>query len=63
MPPKMNHSKYCEILQRKQEDLLSIYRTDSHLIGEHYGIEEVVLGGGYEYRQVVELIQNGADYG
>lgn len=29
--------------------------------GEHYGIEQTVLAGGYGYRQVMELIQNGAD--
>ena len=28
---------------------------------EHHGIEQTVLAGGYGYRQVMELIQNGAD--
>src|SRR5207249_2940553 len=28
---------------------------------EHYGIEQTVLAGGYGYRQVLELVQNGAD--
>ena len=28
---------------------------------EDYGIEEVVLAGGYGYRQIAELVQNGAD--
>ncbi|WP_295433700.1 DEAD/DEAH box helicase family protein, partial [uncultured Thiodictyon sp.] len=30
-------------------------------IGDHCKTEESVLGGGYEYRQIVELVQNGAD--
>ena len=30
-------------------------------IKEHYGIEQTVLAGGYGYRQVLELVQNGAD--
>ncbi|MFI5459632.1 MAG: hypothetical protein ACHRXM_29765 [Isosphaerales bacterium] len=30
-------------------------------ISEHFGIEQTVLAGGYEYRQILELVQNGAD--
>ena len=30
-------------------------------IREHYGIEQTVLAGGYGYRQLLELVQNGAD--
>jgi HSP90 family molecular chaperone len=31
------------------------------LLKEHFGIEETVLAGGYGYRQILELVQNGAD--
>lgn len=37
------------------------YRIDPKSLKEHYGIEQNVLAGGYGYRQVMELIQNGAD--
>ena len=30
-------------------------------ISEHFGIEQVVLARGYGYRQILELVQNGAD--
>ena len=30
-------------------------------ISEHFGIEQTVLAGGYGYRQILELVQNGAD--
>ena len=31
------------------------------MLKEHYGIEQTVLAGGYGYRQILELVQNGAD--
>ena len=37
------------------------YDADPGLLKEHFGIEETVLAGGYGYRQVLELVQNGAD--
>lgn len=37
------------------------YHAQPNLIHEHAGIEEAVLAGGYGYRQILELIQNGAD--
>lgn len=37
------------------------YTADPGLVGEHYGIEQTVLAGGYGYRQILELVQNGAD--
>ncbi|GIW43875.1 MAG: hypothetical protein KatS3mg077_1157 [Candidatus Binatia bacterium] len=43
------------------EQLLAAYRAHPALIREHYGIEQTVLAGGYGYRQVFELVQNGAD--
>ncbi len=48
-------------LERLRQDLIEIYTKDPHYVREHFGIEEVVLGGGYAYRQVTELIQNAAD--
>lgn len=40
---------------------LASYRADPGLLTEHFGIEETVLAGGYGYRQILELVQNGAD--
>lgn len=40
---------------------LGAYRNRPRLIAEHHGIEETVLAGGYGYRQILELVQNGAD--
>lgn len=31
------------------------------MLKEHFGVEETVLAGGYGYRQILELVQNGAD--
>lgn len=40
---------------------LRAYASEPGLLREHYGIEQTVLAGGYGYRQVIELVQNGAD--
>lgn len=40
---------------------LRSYEADPGLLKEHFGIEETVLAGGYGYRQILELVQNGAD--
>jgi len=48
-------------LQQHNERLRRAYTELPSLIREHYGIEETVLAGGYGYRQIMELIQNGAD--
>jgi len=48
-------------VNRIREASIKTYRDDPGLLKEHYGIEEVVLAGGYGYRQVMELVQNGAD--
>jgi hypothetical protein len=40
---------------------LQSYSVDPGLLKEHYGIEQTVLAGGYGYRQILELVQNGAD--
>jgi superfamily II DNA or RNA helicase len=40
---------------------LRSYDADPGLLKEHSGIEEEVLAGGYGYRQILELVQNGAD--
>ena len=37
------------------------YRNFPGDLREHHGIEQTVLAGGYGYRQIMELIQNGAD--
>lgn len=43
------------------EQTLNAYSAKPILIKEDFGGEEVALAGGYGYRQVLELIQNGAD--
>lgn len=50
-----------QALQRHNDSLIRAYREHPDLIREHYGIEETVLAGGYGYRQIMELVQNGAD--
>jgi superfamily II DNA or RNA helicase len=48
-------------LERFREQRLRSYDADPGLLKEHFGIEESVLAGGYGYRQILELVQNGAD--
>ena len=50
-----------EFLKKLNADRLRSYDADPGLLKEHFGIEETVLAGGYGYRQVLELVQNGAD--
>jgi len=50
-----------EILQRLNTSRLAAYRACSRDILEHAGKEESVSAGGYGYRQILELVQNGAD--
>jgi hypothetical protein len=49
---------FLEQLNRRR---LQAYAADPGLLKEHYGIEQSVLAGGYGYRQILELVQNGAD--
>lgn len=49
---------FLEELNNKR---LGSYDADTGLLKEHFGIEETVLAGGYGYRQILELVQNGAD--
>lgn len=48
-------------LNRLNNRRLESYRVDPGLLKEHSGIEETVMAGGYGYRQIMELVQNGAD--
>jgi superfamily II DNA or RNA helicase len=50
-----------EFLRQLNDKRLKSYAEDPGLIREHFGVEETVLAGGYGYRQVLELVQNGAD--
>ena len=50
-----------ESLEKLNTDRLLSYDADPGLLKEQFGIEESVLAGGYGYRQVLELVQNGAD--
>lgn len=48
-------------LEQLNSKRLRSYGADPGLLKEHFGIEETVLAGGYGYRQILELVQNGAD--
>jgi hypothetical protein len=48
-------------LEQLNNATLGAYQNRRRLIAEHHGIEETVLAGGYGYRQILELVQNGAD--
>ena len=48
-------------LEKLNSKRLRSYGADPGLLKEHFGIEETVLAGGYGYRQILELVQNGAD--
>lgn len=50
-----------EFIENWRRAWLENYRRTPIMVREHVGIEETVLAGGYGYRQVLELVQNGAD--
>lgn len=54
-------SDLTSFVSDKYQRRLAAYRSEQGDIKEHAGIEETVLAGGYGYRQVLELVQNGAD--
>lgn len=49
------------LIETKRQSRLAAYRNEPADIHEHAGVEETVEAGGYGYRQVLELVQNGAD--
>jgi superfamily II DNA or RNA helicase len=59
--PDDHRSEMHIALKKFNNQRLKSYYEDPGLIEEHYGIEETVIAGGYGYRQVLELVQNGAD--
>ena len=50
-----------EFIESRNQKMLDAYALLPSLITEHDGIEQTVLAGGYGYRQIMELVQNGAD--
>lgn len=40
---------------------LDAYAAQPHLVAEHVSIEQDLAAGGYQHRQLFELVQNGAD--
>jgi hypothetical protein len=50
-----------DLIDELRNGRLKAYEAASGDIREHFGIEETVLAGGYGYRQILELVQNGAD--
>lgn len=46
---------------RASADMLAAYEANPRLVDEHVGQEQNFAQGGYGRRQIVELIQNGAD--
>jgi superfamily II DNA or RNA helicase len=55
------NARIQEIVAQSNKQTFGAYGQQPDLIGEHYGIEQHVLAGGYGYRQVLELVQNAAD--
>lgn len=51
----------AETIECKYRSRIEAYRLNLADISEHAGIEGTVLAGGYGYRQILELVQNGAD--
>jgi hypothetical protein len=49
-----------ELIDRLREKKLAAYRASPGDLKEHFGIEQTVLAGGYGFRRVLELVQNGA---
>src|SRR5665213_2271514 len=54
-------TNHRELIEQRRAERLAAYAASPSDIREHYGIEQTVLAGGYGYRQVLELVQNGAD--
>lgn len=50
-----------EMIEEWRGNRIENYRRMPQDIREHAGIEETVTAGGYGYRQILELVQNGAD--
>lgn len=48
-------------IEQWRENRLENYRRMPADIRAHVGIETTALAGGYGYRQILELVQNGAD--
>jgi hypothetical protein len=59
--PKQAEEAMRSFLLGNNDRRKSAYRLLPHDLKEHHDIEETVLAGGYGYRQVLELVQNGAD--
>jgi len=53
--------EFNQFIDEARESSLRAYQERTGWIEGHYGIEQTVVGGGYEFRQVLELVQNGAD--
>lgn len=56
-----NSDALCKFLKERTESRLLGYQSNLDDIQEHFNIEATVLAGGYGYRQILELVQNGAD--
>jgi len=49
------------VIESLNASRLAAYDQCRHDLAEHHGIEQTILAGGYGYRQILELVQNGAD--
>ena len=52
---------FAQILAERRSADINTYRGDPTRIGQDANIEKETLAGGYSYRQILELVQNGAD--
>ena len=48
-------------IREQSENTLAAYRSQPNLVAEHANTEEDTARGGYANRQLLELVQNGAD--
>ena len=48
-------------IAEQSNSTLEAYRSQPNLVNEHANYEEDTARGGYAHRQLLELVQNGAD--
>jgi len=55
------HEKLCRFIAEESQKTLDAYSKQPYLVSEHANIEQDTAQGGYQHRQLFELVQNSAD--
>lgn len=55
------HEELGRYIAEESQRTLDAYRAQPNLVIEHANLEADTAGGGYQHRQLYELVQNGAD--